>query len=224
MVLSYIDELIKQYKDSQGLSHFEKNEQGKKELKAWLKEQAEVCKLYRDYLVRNGIQYTTNLTAEIGKGRYDTVVTSDTETLLLTNNVSDSKKDWLFERAIPGEFIVRDNSCYVMLENKKARSHQFYPLNYIQLFFTQNPYDITKLDNMIKVAQNNKYVLIGAYGKLNDKDKVKKIENLRELKDNLTNCNCKEMYAYVNDNYLYYFLTEPKDVKYLVHHKRKKGH
>lgn len=224
MTLNYMDQLIKQYKESQGLSCFEKNEQGREELKSWLKQQSEICKLYRDYLVRNGIQYTTELTAEIGKGRYDTVVTRDTETILLTNNISDSKKDWLFERTLPGSLVVRDNSCYVISEDQKTRSHRSYPLNYIQLFFTQNPYDVTKLGSMIRAAQTHKYVLIGAYGKLSDKDKVKKIESLRKLKDNLTNCYCKEMYAYVNDNYLYYFLTEPKEIKYLIKHKRKKEH
>ena len=224
MALNYIDALIEQYKESQGLSHFEKNSQGKEELKSWLKERTEICKLYRDYLVRNGIQYTTNLTAEIGKGRYDTVVTTDTETLVLTNNVSDSKKDWLFKRAIPGEFVVRDSFCYVMNENQKNRTHRSYPLNFIKLFFTQNPYDVTKLDSMIRAAENHKYVLIGAYGKLSDKDKVKKIESLREIKNSLINCSCNEMYAYVNDNHLYYFLSDPKENKYLVHHKRKKGH
>lgn len=211
MKLQYITALKKQYLSANGISAFGTSKEEDKYFIEWFKER-NVCKeLYRHYLLLNDIDYNYRKNVEIGKGVLDSISSEYGDSVLLTKYAKtfDKKFD---ERIVPGTLYV-GNSVSAIIEDIKTRSHTHIFLDKMNLFYTQNIYFDDELEQFAKIHNIGSSILVGAYGKIYDKDRIGKIEQLRNLKKQLIDSKYKETYIYNGDNYSYFLYTDPKRYK-----------
>ena len=155
------------------------------EFNEWLSERKKISKEYLKVLEEIGIDCHSPLTAEIGKGPYDTV-TSEKETTLITPYIYGLKK---FKK----NKIIKGN-IKIEINNK----------NFIQYnsLITENPYTSSTITEWEHLFHNKYYtVSLGVYGKVYDKDRIEKIKQLKQLKQRLIS-NYTEETIQINDNYL----------------------
>ena len=203
MSLNYILALKAQYASATGYLLNSSKEQ-EKDFIDWVKRQNDTKEKYKNYLLNCGINYNLRNSAEFGKGFCDTISSDFGESLLVTNYGDTFKKGNYSERIIPGNLYVGKDVPCAVVECRQTRSFEHIFLDSVDLFYTQNIFWKKELLSFAKVHNLGKSIVIGAYGKLNDKDRNAKIKQLREFKELLLDRKYKENYIYSNDDYIYF--------------------
>lgn len=208
MKSNYLNELKKQYLSANGLTFFGTKEGENECFIEWFKERSVSKELYKNYLLLNDIDYNYRKSAEIGKGNFDSIASEFGDSVLLTK-YAETFDDRFSERLIRGVLYVGNKVPCAVIEDVKTRSHSRLLLDKINLFYTQNIYFADQLEKFVKIHNNGKSVLVGAYGKIYDKDRIAKIKQLKNLKEQLLDSKYKENYIYSGDNYSYFLYTDP---------------
>ena len=132
---------------------------------------------YTKFLLSLGFDFTEEDTAEVGKGKDDTVVIPFRTNIITT----DSKFRFLTtddRRIIPGEFKVYESLPYVVSDFDLVEL----PF-YIRNFMTQNPYTNKSINGFADLHNSeNGNIIVGVYGSVNDKDKRQKVKMIENLK------------------------------------------
>ena len=201
----YYQKIASQYKKATGIKKIDlKSKAFLEELEEWLTERKKILNEYKIILHYMGLGFDFPITAEIGKGCYDTVFSKDEQTAIITpythgiNNIKGNK-------IIKGKIKIANypkNKEYILLKS----------IDYISVLMTQNPYTPKDIKNWEKLYLLCGYhIITGIYGKHIDKDRDKKIMMLKELKEKLQD-NCIDNYIEIDDDY-YYIITTNKDYK-----------
>lgn len=159
-----------------------------------------------DYMEISGIK--ENTTIEVGKGYFDSIVVPY-ETRLITPFKSEFSQEYIDDRnriiearlsvinQVPA--LIFANGIRSTIENTES-----------QKFMTYNPYSINEISDWNQIANNpSKQIIIGVYGKTHDKDRRKKIDEIKRWKEKL-DVVYKECYATTDDRYYYAIATTPE--------------
>ena len=183
---AYLYLLTKQYRESLG---YKKAPIDDKEFKDWLKEREETSKIYLLLLEYMKIDYNHPLTAEIGKGLYDSIVLNDNTSIItpFTNG------------------IVKPNTTKAIFEvvtNSKAERSLKQPT--FDSIMTQNPYNGVNIRNWEYLFNQEMLIAtIGIFGKTYDADAKAKLKMIEEFKQRLSTTPYKEDGFTFKDDYGY---------------------
>lgn len=208
-----IEYLIEQFKTAVGTNYTDFSSlEFMSEFFEWIKSRQDIGKEYVSFIEYMELPFKDTNSAEIGKTQYDTIVSSF-ETKIITP-VTIGLEEILKiekERIITSDFKVVDNKPILIKPNNKSIEISN---DNIKTFITQNPYTPEYISNWEQLHNSGKYsIILGAYGKIYDKDIDKKLNELEALRDKLDEP-YKEEFAVMDDNY-YYAITshKPKTLK-----------
>ena len=197
--MTYLDNLTNQYRETTGELFVDfGSRQFVEEFNYWLSERKETGKNYLNFLKYMGLNgYDDVQCAEIGKGYRDTVV-EDCNTTIITPYIH------LFETEMPGRKIVKGymsvlDELPVFFSNGIRRD--VISNNDINRYMTQNPYSPELIRGWGRLhASGNVDIIVGAYGRISDKDKEQKLLMLQKLKRDMNDSEFKydraELYGY----------------------------
>ena len=193
----YVSNLTNQFIKSIGKSDIDINSKELwSEFNEWLNERKKIAKEYKTILDFLELDYNTNKTAEIGKGVFDTIVSNNNLTTIITpyTYYFDPQKR---------KNIIKGNLKIVSEKYPRKDISMERKIDDINCFITQNPYTKKDIEIFNQLYSFYKYnIIIGIYGKNDDKDKEIKIIKLKELKEKITK-NIKEEYIKIINNYFY---------------------
>lgn len=205
----YLNNLIEQFKAATGVKTVDTNsKEFMKEFREWLSKRQVMGDGYIALLNYMELYFDTPHCAEIGKGRYDSVVLPY-ETTIIT-----PYSDGII-RVNDGEVINSDFNVFVgapLLTSNEMDFRVIQP-HQISTYMTQNPYssDAIRCWHQLHCNHNNA-IILGVYGKTYDKDMETKINQLKKLRAKLFD-NYVEDYALGGDNYWYALATDTKAKK-----------
>lgn len=179
----YINNLINQFALAKGISNVDINsEEFINEFNEWLIEQKNIGKEYLSILDEIGFNIDDSNCIEVGKGKYDSIV-KDLSTTIITPDYTLLYRG-LRNRVINGDINVLNG--YPMLINYTSMGNIMskYFIN-SNIYMTQNPFNSSNILNWDKIYNSGNNIIIGSYGKTQDKDKNKKIDELIEFKNKL---------------------------------------
>lgn len=195
--------LIEQYKNARGMKGESVSfSDFKKDFYNWLREYKKNAKSYVALLNLLNINFDNSNTAEVNKGKYDSVVLPYNTTIIspymnnsvLNNGVNNViiKKEFTIKRGMP---------CYEEYEKNIFR------------YMTHNPYsncDNIELMNWKYMHEFTTYeIILGMFGNLNDHDREEKIAKLKSIK-RYTTIPFVEQYETTNNGYYYVLASSPK--------------
>ena len=166
----------------------------KEEYENWIKERRRIAEDYLMLLASMEVEFNHKMTAEIGKGVYDTAVDK-----LDTTIITPYTEGLTNPRTIGARLVIKpeDNSNQSTLIPK------------IDSIMTQNPYSDLEIKNWEKLFNEESIkVTLGIYGNIYDKDKYTKIRQLEEFRKRLTVDYKVDNYTF-NDEYGYAITSSP---------------
>lgn len=141
-------------------------------------------------------------TAEIGKGKNDSVAL-DTDITLITPYLSDMRNE--SQSIIQGEFKVVESTPIILRDSKE------YDGSELSRFITQNPYSPQSLSNWENLHNSGlSNITVGVYGDIHDKDLESKIKVIKSLKEKLLDDSYVEDYSTYKDSYFYAISSDRK--------------
>ncbi len=180
------------------------------EFSYWLKQREIIGQEYINYLDNLELDYKSSRCAEVGKGEHDTLV-KPFETKIISSNVNDIT-EVNSDRLIKGMVKFRDGSAFLCTGKKDSLNYSRISNLEISTFMIQNPYSYKMVSGIADVHNKGTHnIIIGAYGSLYDKDKYKKVEQLKLIKAQLNNDFIEE-YDTFDDSY-YYIIGSLSDKK-----------
>lgn len=187
----YMAKIIRQFEEAKGESvkniHLEVYLAS---LKEFIKERQRIKNTYRFFLSSLSLDFNDEDTVEIGKGKYDTLVTDFDKTSMLTPYI----------RGLENKNRIIIPSTFKVLQNGIILSDSPYTF---KTYMTQNPYSIEDIENFEKIDGN---LIFGIYGNIYDKDRKSKIQTLYNLNKRLDN-NCMIEGSTFDDKYCYALTT-----------------
>ena len=205
----YYRKLGEQYTDATGKKiQGNLSEQFPDEFSGWLADRKESMLEFKSVMTQLGLGYDFPFTAELNKGKYDSVVSSYTLPSVISPyayTMDFSKNLYRPDLVLKGQLRFEDKE----LSDKDIQfeTNRFKVCN----FLIHNPLletDIMPLTNVFDLYRCQ--FIVGVYGKTSDKDRDVKIKKLLELKkqlqDNCTDCSYEKSgnYGYViSSNYDY---------------------
>ena len=201
----YFYKLTNQFKEATGLnkelSRIELEEEYenciKEEFENWIQERRRIAEIYLTQLDSAEVEYNHKMTAEIGKGLYDSAV-DKLDTTIITPYTDGLTNP----RTIGARLVITPD------DNSRLST----PIPKINSIMTQNPYSDLEIKNWEKLFNEEILrVTLGIYGNINDKDRYTKIKQLKEFKKRLT-VDYKEV-RYTFDNSYGYAITSSPSIK-----------
>ena len=167
-------------------------------------------KAYISFLYYLGFDFTEENTAEVGKGKDDTVV-EPYDTNIITVDPEYMFSDIDLKRIIKGEMVVHESEPFLYNDYGFTRL-PFYIKNYM----TQNPYTQSEIKDFDDLHNSdNANIIVGVYGDVHDSDIKQKIRMLKMLKYKLDS-NIIEDYGTYEDTYFYALGSDTQRVKVKV--------
>ena len=193
-------ELVEQYKSSMGIYDIDiKSEKFILDFFNWVNNQKKLIEKYVDFLNYMEFDYKEGTCAEVGKGKFDSVVIPF-DTRIITKESSIIGVDP--SRIIMGDMIVLDSKP-TLVESNKYTLRPTRLSTSICTYMTQNPISKASLLGWDDLHNsNNNDIILGVYGNTNDKDKEAKINMLKEFKEKLLD-EYKDEYCRYDDSYFY---------------------
>ncbi len=179
----YMEQLLKLFRLSNGIEsrNFDLDKH-KDEFSDWLSKYTKNGELYFKWLREEGILGELSYDiAEIGKGEYDTL-TFNENTTLISPYIKNLDKQNLNNKVVDCDFTVM--GAIPLYIGKKP----FDVVRDIDVFMTQNPYDIESLVNWAGLYNYADLdFIIGFYGNNYDNDKKYKLRTLKIMRERLIN-------------------------------------
>jgi len=185
------------------------SESFRKELVTWLKERKNIGDLYRNLLAFMDLSQVSGPdTAEIGKGKYDSIVKPYDDTILITPYAK-GLETIAKARLITANFKVQG---YTPLLITPSGLIDFLP-SFGLTFMTQNPYTPANIENWDNIHNIGDYnIIVGMYGSIYDKDKEAKIKELEAFRDQLDE-SINQEYCELDGSYCYVIASRRKVLK-----------
>ena len=153
---------------------------------AWREEMQKVAgPKYINYLGYLGFNYyDSSQTAEIGKGYYDSLVLSENNGTKMISPPHVAANIRGLKKLMVSRFTVFD--CTPYLSDKDPR----FALKYGDPFYnfvTHNPYAVSCINGWAGMHNVNSFgVLVGVFGRTNDRDKLNKIDTVKDFADRIS--------------------------------------
>ena len=202
----YMVELIRQFKKARGLDKFDINDEGfQREFTDYIQEMYSHRNEYIRLLHTLNVYTDDERTVEVGKGPLDSAVI-DTKSTIVTPvyNLFEEREGKTFE----GTSIIHNGDICM----KKIDGIEELDIASGRVYMTHNMYHFRNTEGWYQLTYGND-VLIGAYGRIIDNDKDKKIKKINERFNEIGN-------AFVNhgivDDYYYYAMKSKPKTKELV--------
>lgn len=184
----YLSNLIEQYMAATGLHDIDINSnEFMREFVEWMHKRLVSGETFLSLLEEKGICIDNPCYAEVGKGRYDSLVTPY-DTTIITPYANSFEN---FHRAGDGKLIssqfdvIGGVPTLINNDNIIPRIEYIKP-SQTQFFVTHNPYSSVSINKWMQLHNNRNYgIIFGVYGKTYDVDKEKKIKQLNKLKSML---------------------------------------
>lgn len=149
----------------------------------WVRKRTLIGRNYKSLLRQMGINFNIETAVEIGKGRYDSIISSLDRTSAITlfsYGIDDfSGKRIIIDR----DFKVRKDGIPTVIYDNKLEM----PVDEtFDLYMTHNPYVEEFIKNWEMLPSRDCNFVIGIYGNTFDKDYVSKIEMLKRINENLS--------------------------------------
>lgn len=198
----YFNNLINEFMLATGSKKVDKNsKQFVADFLIWLQERHSIGSEYADFLENVGFRFTDESCAEVGKGKFDSVV-KPFDTTLITS--APSFGDVNPERIVKGDMKVFESIPLLISHRKGKKELMQIPNSIIHTYMTQNPYNQTLITNWEDLHNSGvSDIILGVFGSIHDKDNQTKIKQLQSLKDKLTSTDYIEEYSVSGDNYFY---------------------
>jgi len=212
----YYDLLVKQYYESIsnnpymllsniGYNNFNKN------IINWLKERQKIANRYVEFLKSNGKDITTMETAEVEKGKHDSVA-SAYNTTIITPYFYPENKENKNKKILRYSFLpTSDVPGLLKFDNAGNLKEILCSPGYISTYITENPYSRNDLFGFEELCNSNYYdIIVGMYGNIYDGDKQMKLNNLKRLRDKLIGNDIEFKYD-VDNNYYFAMVASNKN-------------
>ena len=176
--MSYLDNLSKQYQDATGARTSDFSSiQFLGELESWTSERQEMGKGYLELLNHIGLyDFSSSYYAEIGKGCTDTIV-GDYSTTIITPYTDYMDQIVDERRIVRGYMSVVSEVPVLVIDGVRKKT-----ISDIDTYMTHNPYSPLWIQDWDKLHKSGSYsIIVGAYGKVYDKDKYQKEKMISEL-------------------------------------------
>ena len=211
--------LVRQYFESQGMNPILssiniKSKRFQKELFMWLKERSKIGEKYVDFLFYLGKDITNLETAEIEKGKYDSIVRPYETTVITPYYYPDEKNN---KEILRYAFFPDFNTPGLLkLDNQQNLQEIKESPSYIQQYITENPYRRTDLFGIEDLHNGGNFdILVGVFGDIQDRDKEKKIKLLKELRDKIIDDEIKVEFDCDRNQYFAAVVSNRKLKKYV---------
>lgn len=198
----YIEKLINQYVNSEAIKHIDMNSKMfKQEFVLWINQMQKISQGYLELLKDLNVEFDSQDMAEIGKGKYDSIVLNNNSTIMITPYIDEE----ISNPVAHYQFTVSDYRPAVIYNDSRNR---FINIGNIM---TQNPYSESDIFNWNQLHNSKTCnITIGVYGKVSDKNRKLKIKLLENFSKELDSNFNMDGYEYKN-NY-YYAVTSHKKV------------
>lgn len=164
----YFMYLLKKYCLSNGIN-FDINNIDINEFMDWIYEYIKETNGYADFLASYDIDLNDPFLAEVGKGKFDSIIGPDATEISIFSEMMERPK-LIFGNVEKG-LIIQDNRTILTLDD----------LN-IDRIITQNPNFYSEVDNFTTFASElNKNITFGVYGNFSDKDIKNKTNMIKAL-------------------------------------------
>ncbi len=176
--MSYLDNLSKQYQDATGARTSDFSSiQFLGELESWTSERQEMGKGYLELLNHIGLyDFSSSYYAEIGKGCTDTIV-GDYSTTIITPYTDYMDQIVDERRIVRGYMSVVSEVPVLVIDGVRKKT-----ISDIDTYMTHNPYSPLWIQDWDRLHTSGSYsIIVGAYGKVYDKDKYQKEKMISEL-------------------------------------------
>lgn len=196
--MSYLDNLSKQYQDATGARIIDINsKQFLKELHSWTSERQKMGKEYLELLNRIGLyDFSSSYYAEIGKGCIDTIV-GDYSTTIITP-YTDYMNQIVDERRIVRGFMSVVSEVPVLVIDGVIEK----TISDIDTYMTHNPYSPLHIQDWDRLHTSGSFdIIVGAYGKISDRDRNQKTKMIRDLVESIGTLDIKEDYIEYGEDY-----------------------
>lgn len=177
----YIKELFNQFKLSTGIySDDVDSKKYEKEFMEWLSRYKIIGELYFKWLKEEKIlDELSPEFAEVGKGEHDTL-TLNQKTTLISPYIKNLDCSSINNRILKYDFTVFDG--IPICRRKKPRDI----VDGIEVFMTQNPFDMVSMINWPQLYNYASYdIIVGLYGNIFDKDREYKLKNLKIMRERI---------------------------------------
>lgn len=204
----YTLNLIEQYKKATGTINVDLEAvEFLRDFNTWIARNKVIGDIYLAMLEGRGIFFDTEKCAEVGKGKDDSIV-SPYFTSIITPYTEGLEKIEEEGKIIKSDFNIVDNTP-VIYENKIIILPKIIDPNEINTFMTQNPYTNGSLNGWANLHNNPKYdgIILGVYGGKDDKDKERKLDELRKIRKLLDEPYIEEEFIN-NSHYCYVVATD----------------
>jgi len=206
----YIINLMKEFIYAIGTKNIDVNsKQFIEEFSLWLKERKTISKKYIYFLDSLDLRFADSSCAEIGKGKYDSIVKL-LDTTIITP-YSKTFENSLNNRIITGNIHIQDGTPLLFQNAEFKTVKKEIPSSIIDTYMTQNPsktVNIPRWGELYNIGERS--IIIGAYGSVYDNDIDLKINNIAQLKDILLDDDFVEEKVIDNDSYFYVISADKK--------------
>lgn len=167
----YFMDLIKKYCSCEGLV-FDKENFDTSAFGDWMKEYIKITREYAKFLSSYDIDLNSHNLAEIGKGKYDSIIGPDAYEISKYSEKMGRPK--LVFGDIRKGLLIYDNQIIFSLDDLD-----------INWLITQNPSSYTEINDFSLLANNlDKKITLGIYGNFSDKDMKRKMNMIKKVLQN----------------------------------------
>ena len=176
-------------------------------LSDWIKDRQKTGRYYKRLLKEMNVGFNNCHSVEIGKGRYDSIVSTYEDTSIISPFMTDVFKTNKDRIIVNQPFTVSENGEPGVIENDEVKNIE----HIFNTYMTQNPYlesDIKNWENMPNIIDGQ--VVLGIYGSTFDKDYQEKIELLKKFKEELIGLSRIDG-GNIGDRYCFAVVSEQKE-------------
>lgn len=194
----YLLNLFKQFNEAKGIKYTNFSDSVYiKYFAEWIKEQELVKERYRDFIEYIGVVIDTSYTVELRKGKYDSIALPNTT--IISPYASGLGKENMDIVMFQGEPLI-------------IGSNKIIECQVAETYITQNPYSRRQLEGLDYFGGMMAGICLGAYGNLSDKDKEKRIKQIKEYGEIYLPW-LQEEYETLDDKYFYLLRSDYKKKK-----------
>jgi len=207
-----VDKIIKQYKESQGISNLSvrdlNNPNIRLDLLQWLLDRSVCNKQYATFLYMLNNDITLSTTAEVGKSQVDSISLPYNTTIISPYKFENIDNP---ERLIEGKMIIGAELPYIYNIKDDKQIITEFPRNRINTIITHNPYAPINIQNWEKMHNKGSLNIgVGVFGYVSDKDKLEKMKLLEDLRDKIIGSDYRFEFDTFNDIYCAAIMSESK--------------
>lgn len=199
----YLKNLVEQFKQATGTKNVDTNSQAFiSEFSEWIKSRKLIGQDYTSFIEYMDAHPSviSEESVEIGKGKQDTIALDTGIHMITPYSEGIQRTD---AEIITADFAVYKGTPIMIKHNKGENQVEAIDTQYVRRFLTHNPYEQSCIRDWEQLHNKGENITVGIFGSLYDKDIEEKIEQIKSLRDRMTNGSFKEDYITSGDSYCY---------------------